>query len=97
LFDGAGERKKRRLIRGSGGRFSMLQCSAVAVFALLVGKAAGGLASRLAGSLALAAAAGLQALGQITSFQGLDSLHQEQLLSKGPVSGRSVIYDRTTL
>jgi hypothetical protein len=48
---------------------------AVAVFALLIGKAAGGLACRLAGGLAFAAAAGLQALGQIASFQSFDSLH----------------------
>ena len=55
--------------------------SAVFVLALLVGKAAGGLASGLAGRLAFAAAAGAQALGQVAGLQGLDSLHEAQLLS----------------
>ena len=47
----------------------------VAVLALLVSHAAGGLASGLAGSLALAAAAGLNALGQVTSSNGLNTFH----------------------
>ena len=45
------------------------------VFALLVGNAAAGLAGRLAGSLALAAAAVFGALAQVTGFQSLDVLH----------------------
>ena len=45
------------------------------VFALLVGDTAAGLAGRLAGSLALAAAAVLGALTQVTGFQSLDVLH----------------------
>ena len=45
------------------------------VLAFLVCNAAAGLASRLAGSLALAAATVLCALAQVTSFDGLDSLH----------------------
>ena len=51
----------------------------VAVLALLVSHAAGGLASGLAGSLALAAAAGLNALGQVTSSNSLDTLHDRNL------------------
>ena len=51
----------------------------VAVLALLVSHAAGGLASGLAGSLALAAAAGLHALGQVTSSNGLDTFHNRNL------------------
>jgi hypothetical protein len=47
----------------------------VAILALLIGHAAGGLASGLAGSLALAAATGLDALGQVTSRDRLDSFH----------------------
>ena len=45
------------------------------VFALLVSNAAAGLASRLAGGLALAAAAVLGALAQIPGLQGLDMSH----------------------
>ena len=44
-------------------------------FALLVGDAAAGLAGRLAGSLAFAAAAVLGALAQVTGFDGLDVFH----------------------
>ena len=46
-----------------------------ALLALLVGNTAGSLAGRLARGLALAAAAVLGALGQVTGIQGLDSLH----------------------
>ena len=64
----------------SGGSFSYIQYVsrglAVAILALLIGKAAGGLAGRLAGGLAFAAATGLQALGQVPRLQGLDSLHE---------------------
>ena len=76
----------------SGGSFLACQLLlAIGVLALLVGKAAGGLAGRLAGGLAFAAAAGLQALGQVPGLQGLDSLHEEQLLSKSPFQGVSVV------
>ena len=68
---------------------------AIGVLALLVGKAAGGLAGRLAGGLAFATAAGLQALGQVPGLQGLDSLHEEQLLSKSPFQGFSVVNQKT--
>src|SRR5699024_3618394 len=51
------------------------RCLLVAVLALLVCHAAGSLAGRLAGGLALAAAAGLDALGQVAGRNGLDSLH----------------------
>ena len=44
-------------------------------FALLVGNAAAGLASGLAGSLAFAAAAVLGAFAQITRFDGLNMFH----------------------
>ena len=44
-------------------------------FALLVCKAAAGLTSRLAGGLALAAAAVLSAVAQVTGFDGLDMFH----------------------
>ena len=47
----------------------------VAVLALLVSHAAGGLASGLAGSLALAAAALLGALTKITSLDSINVLH----------------------
>jgi hypothetical protein len=56
-----------------------LQKLLVAVLALLVSHAAGGLASGLAGSLALAAAAGLNALGQVTSSNSLNTLHDRNL------------------
>ena len=45
------------------------------VFALLVCDAAAGLASRLAGSLALAASAVIRALAKILRFNSLDVLH----------------------
>ena len=48
----------------------------VLLLALLVSNAARGLASGLAGSLALAASAGLNGLFHILSLNGLDSLHE---------------------
>jgi hypothetical protein len=50
------------------------------VLALLVGHAAAGLASGLAGSLALAAAAVLGALAHVAGLQSLDSFHDTRLL-----------------
>ena len=47
----------------------------LSALALLVCNAAAGLASGLAGSLALAATAVLSAVAQVTSFDGLDMLH----------------------
>ena len=47
----------------------------ILVLALLVGDAAAGLAGRLAGGLALAAAAVLGALAQIAGLDGLNMLH----------------------
>ena len=47
----------------------------ILVLALLVGDAAAGLASRLAGGLALAAAAVLSAVAQVASLDSLDMLH----------------------
>ena len=45
------------------------------ILALLIGDAAAGLAGRLAGGLALAAAAVLRALAHVAGFDGLDSFH----------------------
>ena len=53
----------------------------ILVLALLVGDAAAGLAGRLAGSLALAAAAVLGAVAQATSLESLDSFHNMYLRS----------------
>ena len=58
--------------------FPVLQLLALVVFALLVGNAAAGLAGRLAGSLALAAAA--LHFAQIAGLDGLDMLHDHNLL-----------------
>ena len=52
----------------------------ILVLALLVGDAAAGLASRLAGGLAFAAAAVLGALAQIAGLDGLNMLHGRFLL-----------------
>ena len=70
--------KKCRLSRR---HFKYLQLLAflLGVFALLIGDAAAGLASGLAGSLALAAAAVLGAVAQITGFDGLNMLHGDNL------------------
>ena len=51
----------------------------VSVLALLVGNAAAGLASGLAGSLALAATAVLSAVAKITGLDSLDMLHNSNL------------------
>ena len=50
-------------------------------FALLVCDAAAGLAGRLAGGLALAAAAVLGAVAEVAGFQSLDMLHNGLLLA----------------
>ena len=49
------------------------------ILALLIGNSAGSLAGRLARSLALAAAAGLHALGQVTSSNRLNTFHSRNL------------------
>ena len=46
-------------------------------FALLICNAAAGLASRLAGGLALAASAVLRALAKVLGFDSLDMLHNK--------------------
>ena len=56
------------------------------VLALLVGNAAAGLASGLAGSLAFAAAAVLGALAQVLGLEGLDVAHNWHLRSGGNLS-----------
>ena len=55
----------------------MILLAFLLALALLVSNAAAGLASRLAGSLALAATAVLGALAQVTGADGLDMLHNE--------------------
>jgi hypothetical protein len=57
------------------------QCLLVLVLALLVGNTAAGLAGRLAGGLALAAAAVLGAGAQIAGLNGLNSFHGRTLQS----------------
>ena len=52
------------------------------VLALLVGDAAAGLASGLAGSLALTAATVLSALAQVTGLNGLNMFHGSYLHKK---------------
>ena len=54
-------------------------CLQLLALAGLVGDAAAGLASRLAGSLALTAAAVLSAVAQVASFNGNDMLHGKYL------------------
>ena len=56
-----------------------MQLLALSVLALLIGDTAAGLASRLAGSLALAATAILRTLAQIAGLNGLDMLHNSNL------------------
>ena len=56
-------------------------CVSLLVFALLVSNTAAGLASRLAGGLALTAAAVLSAVAQVLGFQSLD-LHSYSLRIK---------------
>ena len=56
-----------------------LQLVFLSVFALLVSNTAGSLASRLAGSLALAASAVLCALAKILGLNGLDMFHCNNL------------------
>jgi hypothetical protein len=62
------------------------------VFALLVCNTAGGLASGLAGGLAFAAAAGLSALVQVTSFNGLDSAHENYLAFRYVMYAIKLVY-----
>ena len=67
------------------GGISYFECKLLALLALLgalallVSDTAAGLASRLAGSLALAAAALLCALAKVTGLNGLDVLHDGYL------------------
>lgn len=58
-----------------------LPVSLLLVLALLVGNATAGLASRLAGSLALPTAAMLRTGAQIPGLDGLDSFHNTVLQS----------------
>ena len=58
---------------GASGKVGLLLLSAL--FASLVCNAAGGLASRLAGGLALAAAAVLSGSAEVARIDGLNSLH----------------------
>ena len=66
----------------AGGIFHALKryfLLAFLILALLISDAAAGLASRLAGSLALAASAVLCAVAQVTSFDGFNMLHCDVL------------------
>ena len=62
---------------------------ALLVLALLVGNAAAGLASGLAGSLALAAAAVFCALAKVLGLQSLNVAHKWHLRSAGNISMRT--------
>ena len=62
-----------------GGSIFMFLLALLGALALLIGNATAGLASRLAGSLALAATAVLRAVAKITSLNGLDMLHNSNL------------------
>ena len=62
-----------------------------ALLALLVGNAAGSLASRLARSLAFAAAALLGRFCKISGFKSLNSFHVVHLLSKNDMN-TSIVY-----
>ena len=62
--------------------FSYIQKLLVFILALLICNTARGLASRLAGSLALAASACLHTLRKVTCFNRLDSFHSRNLLIK---------------
>ena len=59
--------------------FSCFLLAFLGALALLIGNTAAGLASRLAGSLALAASAVLCAVAKVTSLDGLDMLHDGNL------------------
>ena len=59
----------------AGGIFREQLLAFLLGLALLVSNAAAGLASRLAGGLALAAAAVLCALAKVSGFNGLDMFH----------------------
>ena len=65
----------------SGGIFLSQRFLLVSVFALLVGDAAAGLASGLAGSLAFAAAAVFGAVAQTAGLKRLDSFHDKNSIS----------------
>ncbi len=68
--------------RRNGGIYCWQLLALFGAFALLVSDTAAGLASRLAGSLALAAAAVLGALAQVAGFDSLDMLHGINLLKQ---------------
>jgi len=60
---------------GTAAFWDMQLLAFLGALALLICNAAAGLASRLAGGLALAAAAVLSAVAQVASFDGLDMFH----------------------
>ena len=60
---------------GSAAFWGMQLLALFSALALLVCNAAAGLASRLAGGLAFAAAAVLSAVAEIAGLEGLDMLH----------------------
>ena len=65
--------KRKKAPPKPGGAFFL--CLPISVFALLICNAARGLAGRLAGSLAFAAAAVLGTLAKIAGLNGVDVLH----------------------
>ena len=67
-------------------------CLSVLVFAVLIDHAAGGLASGLAGGLALAATAILYGVLNILGFNGLNSFHVQSLLISFVSGGRTAPY-----
>ena len=64
---------------GSAAFRGMQLLALLGALALLVGDATAGLAGRLAGSLALAAAAVLRAVAQVAGFDGLNMSHCDYL------------------
>ena len=83
--------KNGRKNAARGRHFSEHSKLVIRVLALLVRDAAAGLAGRLAGSLALAAAAVLGALAKIPGLQSDDSLHNLISYLKLPMGGPRVI------
>ena len=67
----------------------------LSVLTLLVCNTTAGLASRLAGSLALAAATVLSALTQVTSLKSLNSFHNRTPFSSNYYFGAAFVVENT--
>jgi hypothetical protein len=72
----------RKNAADSGGILCLQLLAFLGALALLIGNTAAGLASRLAGSLAFAAAAILRAVTQIAGLDCLDMFHGSNLHKK---------------